>query len=52
MSEELRNKNSYQFFGEVTYRCVPPIFRNYKLYIISGLNLIIEKKDIMLYINS
>ena len=35
MALEIKNKDIYQFFGDATYRCVPPTFRGYILYAIS-----------------
>ena len=45
----IRDNNIYQFFGDVIYRCVPPTFRNYKLYIISGYNLKIKRERLIAY---
>ena len=50
MTEEIKNKNCFQYFGDATYRCLPPTFRNYKLYIISGFNLIEKRTRILSYI--
>ena len=50
MSKEIKNKDIYQFFGEATYRCIPPTFRTYRLYILSGFNLIIKKTMILAFI--
>ena len=32
---EIKNPNIYQYFGDSTFRCVPPTFRNFNLYNIS-----------------
>ena len=37
------------FFGDATYRCIPPILRNYKLYIWSGFNLKIKRTRLIAY---
>ena len=37
------NKNN-QYFGDTTYKCIPPTFHKYKLFVISAYNLI--KKNI------
>ena len=50
MSSEIKNPNIMQFFGDATYRCVPPTFRRYRLYIISGLNLNLLNTKILAYI--
>ena len=47
MSREIKNKDIYQFFGDATYRCVPPTFRKYRLYILSGFNLQLKKTMIV-----
>lgn len=47
---EIKNKDVYQFFGDATYRCTPPTFRAYKLYVISGYNFIIKRSRILAYI--
>ena len=49
MMKEIRNKDIYQFFGDATYRCVPPSFRSYRLYVISGFNMIIKRTRILSY---
>ena len=49
MCIEIWDNNIYQFFGDSTYRCVPPTFRNYKLYIISGYNLKIKRTRLIAY---
>ena len=50
MCLEIRNKDTYQYFGDATFRCVPPTFRYYILYIISGFNLIIKSTRLLVYI--
>ena len=47
---EIKNKDIYQFFGDATYRCTPPTFRGYKLYVISGFNLCLKRSRILAYI--
>ena len=49
MCVEIKNPNIYQFFGDSTFRCVPPTFRNFKLYIISGFNLNIKRARLLVY---
>ena len=43
MSKEIKNKDIYQYFGDATYRCVPPTFRKYRLYILFVFNLNLKK---------
>ena len=50
MAIEIKNKDIYHFFGDSTYRCVPPKFRGYRLYIISGYHLILKRARILAYI--
>ena len=50
MSAALKNNNIYQYFGDATYRCVPPTFRKYRLYIISGFDLTKLKTKLLTYI--
>ena len=50
MCLEIRNKDTYQYFGDATFRCVPPTFRYYILYVISGFNLIIKSTRLLVYI--
>lgn len=40
MSDILKNNEINQYFGDATYRAVPPTMRRYRLYIISGFNLL------------
>ena len=47
MSKEIKNKDIYQYFGDATYRCVPPTFRKYRLYILSVFNLNLKKTMIL-----
>ena len=49
MCIEIKNPNIYQYFGDSTFRCVPPTFRNFKLYIISGFNLNIKRVRLVVY---
>ena len=49
MCIEIKNPNIYQYFGDSTIRCVPPTFRNFKLYIISGFNLNIKRVRLVVY---
>ena len=39
MLNNLKNNNIQQFFGDYTYKCIPPTINKYKLYVISGFNL-------------
>lgn len=50
MTEQIRDKNKKQFFGDETFRYVPPKFRRYRLYIISAFNLLIKYTRIISYI--
>ena len=50
MSEELRNNKIYQYFWDATYRCVPPTFRSFKLYVISGFNTLDKRTRILSFI--
>ena len=50
MTEEIKNKNFFSIVCDPTYRCLPPTFRNYKLYIISGFKLIEKRTRILSYI--
>ena len=50
MCKELLNKDIYQHFGDSTFRCVPPIFRDYRLYVLSGFNLLLKKTTVLAYI--
>ena len=50
MFEQIRDKNNNQFFGDATFRCVPPTFRRFRLYIISSFNLAIKHSRIVAYI--
>lgn len=50
MINEIKNNNIYQFFGDATYRCIPPTFKGYRLYIISGYNLLIKRTRILAFI--
>ena len=36
MNKKLKNNKSSQFFCDTTYRCIPPTFKSYKLFIISS----------------
>ena len=47
---ELKNNDIYQNFGDATFRCLPPTFRTYKLYIISGFHLINKRTKLLAYI--
>ena len=40
MCLEIRNKDTYQYFGDTTFRYVPTTFRHHRLYETSGFNLI------------
>ena len=50
MMKEIGNKNIYQFFGDAIYRCFPPSFSSYRLYEISGFNMVIKRTRILSYI--
>ena len=50
MCLEIKNKEIYQFFGHSRYRYIQPTFRGYKLYIISGFNLVLKRSRILAYI--
>ncbi len=39
ISEKLRSNKIYEYFGDAIYRFVPPTFRSFKLYVISGFNI-------------
>ena len=47
MYEEFKNSDIYQYFGDATYRCVPPTLRNYKLYAITGFNFIVKRTRLL-----
>ena len=47
MCEEIKNNDIFQYFGDATYRCVPPTMRNYKLYTITGFNFIIKRTRLL-----
>ena len=47
LSKEIKNKDIYQYFWYATYRCVPPTFRKYRLYILSVFNLNLKKTMIL-----
>ena len=44
MIKILFNNTNNQYFGDTTYKCIPPTFHKYKLFIISAYNLL--KKNI------
>ena len=50
MCNEIKNQNIYQYFGDATFRCVPPSFRTYRLYVISGFNILNKRTKILSYI--
>ena len=50
MPKEIRNEDIYQYFGDATYRYVPPTFRALPLYVLSGFNLIIKKTTALAFI--
>ena len=50
MYNEIKNQNIYQYFGDATFRCVPPSFRTYRLYVISGFNILNKRTKILSYI--
>ena len=39
MINNIKNKNIQQFFTDITYHCIPPTIRKYKLIVVSGFNL-------------
>ena len=49
MLQNLKNNNIKQFFGDCTYKCIPPTISKYKLYVISGFNLKERKIHICAY---
>ena len=50
MCQEILNTDIYQYFGDATFRCVPPTFRDYRLYVLTGFNLILKKTRVLSYI--
>ena len=40
ISEILKNYDIHPYFGDATYKAIPPALRNYKLYIILVFNLL------------
>ena len=50
MALEIKKKEIYQFFVDATYRCVPPTFKGYRLYVISRYHLILKRAIIFEYI--
>ena len=46
----MKDANNHQFFGDATYRCVPPTYRRYKLYVICSFNLIYKHTKVVAYI--
>ena len=50
MSEALKNSSITQYFGDTTYRAIPPTFKRFKLYIISGFNIIEKHIRLQAYI--
>ena len=50
MMKEIRNKIIYQYFGDTNYRFIPPSFRSYRLYVISGFNMMKKRTRILSYI--
>lgn len=50
MCLEIRNKDTYQYFGDTTFRYVPTTFRHHRLYETSGFNLIIKLTRLLVYI--
>ena len=43
------DRDIFQYFGGAIYRFQPPTFRAYKLYVISGFNLILKRTKILSY---
>ena len=48
MKQEIREENM-QFFGDATYRCIPPTLRKFRLYVISAFNIILKITRIVCY---
>ena len=44
------NKN-YQYFCDTTYKCIPPTFHRYKLFVLSAYNLINKNIRINMFRN-
>ena len=40
MNKILMDNKNYQYFCDTTYKCIPPTFHRYKLFVISAYNLI------------
>lgn len=49
MVDNLQNDNIQQYFTDITYHCIPPTVRRYKLIILSGFNLKDKKTHICAY---
>ena len=49
MCDEIKNHKIYQYFGDSIFGCVPPTFRNFKLYIITGINSNIKRTRLLVY---
>ena len=49
MNKILMENKNYQYFCDTTYKCIPPIFHRYKLFVISIYNLIVKK---IIYVGS
>ena len=47
MKNNLINKNIKQCFADVTYKCIPPSFVNYKLFILCGIDVIDKKRKLL-----
>ena len=50
MSLLLKDANNHQYFDDATYRCIPPTYRRYKLYVINPFNLIYKHTKVAAYI--
>ena len=49
MISNIKNNNIQQFFTDITYHCIPPTIRKYKLIVLSGFNLRDKKVHICSY---
>ena len=50
MYNEIKNKNIYQYFWDETFSFVPSLFGTFRLYVISGFNILIKRTKIFSYI--
>ena len=47
MKNNIINKNIKQCFADVTYKCIPPSFINYKLFILCGIDVVEIKRKLL-----